>query len=293
MTDSPAPLSPAVVDELLSAELDGEFDAAAADHDLDPAAARARLDATPGIDERRTALAAARPALAVTPVADDVRARMIATAVATAAPTDELGTRREQRGRQARLVIGLSAAAAAVLLIVGLVATVSNNPDDDSSVTADAGAGEALTEEQEAGAPGIDRDEAGDDAAAGASEEAAPPLAATGAAGRISFGVIPDLEWLRNRVGVELGYTAYSHPPQIFDEDTRSNLELAVPPADECVAELATDFGVEPEPVLRGVGIFQETPVDVLVYRADPDYMVLLVGADCAVLDSAAVGPEP
>ncbi len=148
MTDSPVPLSPDVVDELLSAELDGEFDAAAADHDLDPAAARARLNATPGIDDRRTALAAARPALAVTPVADDARARMLATAVATAAPTDELGTRRERRGRHARLVVALSAAAAAVLLIVGLVATVSNNADDDSSVTADTGAGEALTEEQ-------------------------------------------------------------------------------------------------------------------------------------------------
>ena len=217
---------------------------------------------------------------------------MLATAVATAAPTDELGTRRERRGRQARLVIGLSAAAAAVLLIVGLVATVSNNADDDSSVTADAGAGEALTEEQE-GAPGIERDEAGDDAAADASEGAAPPLAATGAAGGIPFGVIPDLEWLRSRVGVELGYTAYSHPPQIFDEDTRSNLELAVPPTDECVAKLATDFGVESQAVLRGVGIFQETPVDVLVYQTDPDYMVLVVGADCAVLGSTAVGPEP
>ena len=292
MTDSPVPLSPDVVDELLSAELDGEFDAAAADHDLDPAAARARLNATPGIDDRRTALAATRPALAVTPAADDARARMIATAAAAAAPTDELGTRRERRGRQARLVIGLSAAAAAVLLIVGLVATVSNNADDDSSVTAGAGAGEALTDEQEAGAPGIERDD-GDDAAADVSDEAAPPLPATGAAGGIPFGSIPDLEWLRNRVGVELGYTAYSYPPQIFDEDTRSSLELAVPSADECVAKLATDFGLETEPVLRGVGIFQQTPVDVLVYQTDPDYTVLVVGADCAVLGSTAVGPEP
>ena len=71
------------------------------------------------------------------------------------------------------------------------------------------------------------------------------------------------------------------------------NLELAVPPTDECVAKLATDFGVESQPVLRGVGIFQESPVDVLVYQTDPDYMVLVVGAECAVLGSTAVGPEP
>ena len=292
MTDSSVPLSPDVVDELLSAELDGEFDAAASDHDLSPAAARARLAATPGSDERRAALAAARTAVAVGPVPDDVRARMLATAMADTAPTDELGVRREQRGRRARLVVGLSAAAAALLLVVGLVATVATDSGDDSEVTADAGAGEAFTEEPEALTPGADRDDAGDGAAADVAEEAAPPNAATGAAAGIPFGLIPDIEWLRNRVGVELGYTAYSYEPQLLDESA-SGLARTSPQPAGCVTQLATDFRVEPEPALRGTGVFEETPVEVLVFATGTDYMVLVVGADSAVLGSTAVGPEP
>ena len=58
-----APLDADTVDELLSAELDGEFDAAARDVGLSVTDARARLDATPGARERRSALAAARDAL--------------------------------------------------------------------------------------------------------------------------------------------------------------------------------------------------------------------------------------
>ena len=57
------PLEPDVVDELWSAELDGEFDAAAADLGLSADAARARLAATPGANARRQTLEQARDAL--------------------------------------------------------------------------------------------------------------------------------------------------------------------------------------------------------------------------------------
>ena len=151
MTDSPDPLAPDVVDELLSAELDGEFDAAAADHDLDPAAARARLEATPGIDERRTALAAARAALAVTPVADDVRRAHARNRGGDGRADRRAGVRAaSDAGVRPGWWSGSARPRPPCSLVVGLVATVSNNADDDSSVTADAGAGEALTEEQEA-----------------------------------------------------------------------------------------------------------------------------------------------
>ena len=57
------PLSPELVDELLSAELDGAFDAAAREHGYAPSIARELLDGTPGVAERRDALAAARDAI--------------------------------------------------------------------------------------------------------------------------------------------------------------------------------------------------------------------------------------
>ena len=50
MNEPLSPLPPEQVDELLSAELDGEFDAAATDLGFSPDDARARLDATPNVD---------------------------------------------------------------------------------------------------------------------------------------------------------------------------------------------------------------------------------------------------
>ena len=74
------PLSPELVDELLSADLDGEFDAAARDHGYAPAIARELLDGIPGVAERRDALAAARDATAVTPLAAADRDALVAGA---------------------------------------------------------------------------------------------------------------------------------------------------------------------------------------------------------------------
>ena len=65
MNDTPAPLTSDQVDELLSAELDDDFDAAARDLGLEPDDARVPLHATPGTDaRRRRSLVAARDALA-------------------------------------------------------------------------------------------------------------------------------------------------------------------------------------------------------------------------------------
>src|SRR5262245_5779212 len=168
-TDAPnGPLAADVVDELLSAELDGAFDAAARDHGFAPAVARARLAATPGVDARRTALETARAALTQTPtpLGADARSALLA---AIPTPGDELAARRARR--RPRRFAGIAVAAAAIALVVGLAVSVvstSNGDDDDAS----AGGGSAATSAAEDAVTSPD--------AAGGSDSAlsaAPPYA--------------------------------------------------------------------------------------------------------------------
>src|SRR5207244_5980554 len=101
MNDTP-PLTADQVDELLSADLDGEFDDAARDLGLDPADARARLaNEVRGVDDRRAALAAARDALAEAPAVDDLlAARVRAKAMKAAASAH--GDQQAYRPRRSR-----------------------------------------------------------------------------------------------------------------------------------------------------------------------------------------------
>jgi hypothetical protein len=297
MTEPAAPLPPDVVDELLSAALDGELDAAAAELGFTAAEAEARLAATPGTDERRAALAAARPALSVAPVPDDVRTRMIATAL-DAADDDELARRREQRGRRARIVVALSAAAAAVLVLVGVASLVASQNDDDANVATDA-AGGAPTEQlpERANASDLESDDAaGADQTEEEPQAAAPaPLAdATGeAAAPLTFGIVDDLDALRNRIGAELGLDGYSYDAPPVDEADRDLALSGADGADPCLEQLAVANGVALPPVLRGGGSFNRQPAEVLVFRGDP-YVVLVVDtATCEVVASTTVAPEP
>jgi len=88
MTDTPRPIDPDAVDELLSADLDGELDAAARDLGYEPDDVRAALAAEPELHARRDALERARAELARVPTLDDVSAaRLRAMALAGAKPT--------------------------------------------------------------------------------------------------------------------------------------------------------------------------------------------------------------
>ena len=193
MTD--APLSPEVVDELLSAELDGEFDAAARDLGLDPVAARAQLDARPGIAERRAALAQASGALAVPPLSDTVREHLVRVAI-DAGPKDELAGRRNRR-RQVFTVGG--SIAAAVLVVVGAVAVFNSDDTDtgDMSVTVAGDASDSYTE---------------------TTTGAATLSPTAGGSTSLDFGAIADEDQLRTRVQQNRASAA--------DEDT-ANEDLA------------------------------------------------------------------
>ncbi len=118
--NEPTPLSPETVDALLSADLDGDLEAAARDLGLSAAEARTRLKATPGTDARRVALTRARDLLASRPpVEASVEDRLIAAAMAT----DDLAAVRARRGkreRQWRVLVAAGSVAAAVAVIVGV-----------------------------------------------------------------------------------------------------------------------------------------------------------------------------
>lgn len=136
--NEPTPLTPETVDALLSAELDGDFEAAARDLGLDAPAARGQLDATPGVDDRRAALARARDLIASRPrVETSVADRQVTTALAA----DDLTAgrdRRRHRERQWRILVATGSVAAAIAVIVGIASmstTSSSNPKASSAAT--------------------------------------------------------------------------------------------------------------------------------------------------------------
>jgi len=134
MSPNPAPLTPDQVDELLSAELDGEFDAAAADLGLTVAEARALLSEAPGATTRRAALASARDALAAVPAVDEVTGARLRAAAADAF-RDESATRSTPR-RSHRWLVYASGGIAAALIGVFALAAVNQSSRTKSAESA-------------------------------------------------------------------------------------------------------------------------------------------------------------
>lgn len=150
---SPAPLPPDDVDLLLSAELDDDFDAAAADLGLRPDDARARLASTPGVDARRTAFATAHE-LSRTPeeLPPSVRDRLVSMTRPQPLDTpvvDDLSARRSSGAAASpwtRRLVGAGAVAAALALVVGVFASLAGD-SGDADDSADGVGAEALSDE--------------------------------------------------------------------------------------------------------------------------------------------------
>ncbi len=138
------PLPPDIVDELISARIDGEFERAARELELDPLDASARLEATPGVAERTRALEAARDAIAASVDLDELsRRRLVEHALTEAAgakaPEFPRRAAPARRDRRSWLVAG-GAVAAAAAVIVGLVAILHDGGSQNAkSSTAAAG----------------------------------------------------------------------------------------------------------------------------------------------------------
>jgi hypothetical protein len=131
MTDptAPEPLAPDVVDELLSALADGEFDAAARDLGFTPEDARARLAATPGADARAEALRDASARFAEEPTLDELARRRLVTNATLPA----LEATRARRKHALATGAGIAAALVVVLGLIGAMVSSSRSGDDASS----------------------------------------------------------------------------------------------------------------------------------------------------------------
>lgn len=137
-----APLTPEQIDLLLSADLDGEFDAAASDLRLESAAARALLESVPDVERRRVELAAARDRLAAPIEIDELLAARLRTKALKAAAEAAETNRLEQRRRRTRRYGLVGGVAAALLVVVALGATLNTTTDSDgASSSADSAAG--------------------------------------------------------------------------------------------------------------------------------------------------------
>ena len=137
----PEPLPDDARDELLSADLDGELPAAAADFGLSPEAARRRIAATPGANERRQELAGAQAVGAHVEGIDELLAARLRAKALRAGAEARAIRERERRRRVRRVVRGTAAAvaaAAAVLVAIAIVAALvrGNSPHTNSSSTA-------------------------------------------------------------------------------------------------------------------------------------------------------------
>ncbi|MGQ0825158.1 MAG: hypothetical protein ACT4OX_09075 [Actinomycetota bacterium] len=273
MNDSNEPLTPDVVDELLSAELDGELAAAAADLDLTVEDARRRLVSTPGVDTRRAQLGRARAVLAVEPLSDSARAEMVRRAAASG-PVDELAAR---RGRRRPWLLS-SGIAAAVMLVVGLAVLAGGGGNDDVETASDAPAGDSP---DDAGASDEEAEGfVGGDAATDRDED----TESTASAARQDFGDVSDPEALRNSARATIGLDAAS--PSLPSE----SLEYSNPalPLDEACLAARTDG----DPlVVRGPAQYQGQDAEVLVVDRADFYEILVVAPDCSLLASQFLRP--
>lgn len=270
MTDAaPPPLPPEQVDELLSAQLDGELASAAAALGTTAEAARAALAATAGVEERRARLAEARDALAAAPLPAPTRDALVARAMAAAAP-DHLAERRAARAGRSRWgrAVTLAGAAAAVALVAGVVASALGGRDAPSDRAERGGTATALAESG---------GDAGDTGPAGAAEDAsgAATLTAPGDTG-VDFGAVPGVDELAAAVRERLaagGDGAGSGPGRAAGSE--SARPATCPPVD-AIAGADTI-------VLTGTAVMGGEPVEVTVVERAGRRELLVIGTGCAL----------
>jgi hypothetical protein len=125
MNDDTSPFEPNELDELLSAELDGELDAAARDLGLSMAELSERRRVTPGAEDRRAALAAARDLLSEPPGIEELLAARLRAKAVRAGEEEHASRREDRRRRRRQIVLASGGLAAAIAAVVGIAAGLS------------------------------------------------------------------------------------------------------------------------------------------------------------------------
>jgi hypothetical protein len=263
------PLTADQIDELLSAELDGEFDAAARDLGLDPADARARLATeAPAVDARRGALAAARDALAEPPAIDElVAARVRAKAIKAAGVAHDDAQHSSRTHRLRRLAAVSGGLAAAIAVIAGL-AVVLQGTDTSSK------------KNSTAAAPGAN--------ARSSTPEARRGATTSGDGQAVDLGTADDVAALVARARSHaFDYAAGAPAEAQSNKSVQKNADRLV--LDSTCDSAARQVSGVALPTLRAVATLAGTPVHVYVFRKGPDEIVVVLRADCRLVNSQTV----
>jgi hypothetical protein len=264
MTDTPRPIDPEHVDELLSADLDGELADAAADFGYDADDVRAQLATDAELRARRDALDNARRELAVVTPLDEVTAARLRNAA-----------REELRpAKRTRLYAISGGIAAALVLVVGLVAVASKH----SSST------ETKTAASNVAAP---------------THPAAPrvPAVATGT----DFGTASNVDALVARLEHAPQATAVAPKQNLSDSTTltihATTLDgnagsgvVATPPF-ACSLAAKNVAGTSAQLAEQGTATVAGQPVSVWVYdRTDAPQLLVVLGPDCKLVAARPLG---
>jgi hypothetical protein len=126
MDDGTSPFEPDQLDEVLTAELDGDLDAVARDFGLDATELSARLRATPGVVERRAALTSAREMLAQVPELDELAAARLRNAALLEA-AHEHAYRNDASRRRGGWLPAAGGIAAAVVALAGMAVVIGGH----------------------------------------------------------------------------------------------------------------------------------------------------------------------
>ncbi len=265
MTDTPRSLDPAHVDELLSADLDGELAGAASDLGYDVDDVRAQISANPGLRARREALDRARHELASFAPLDEVTAARLRSNA-----RDELPA--PKRTRLYAIVGGIAAAIAIVVAVVAVASSRSANNNTTKTAAAAPTVPSPTTGVVHSGAP--ERD----------------------------FGTANDIDALAAGLKTTQGYSAASapvaagqSPPTPFGDGALSSKQnassSAAKSATSCPTVAQQAAGSAAQLVEHGVATVGGQPVTIWIYsRAGaPDLLVALNDA-CSLVATRPLG---
>jgi hypothetical protein len=265
MTDTPRPIDPEHVDELLSADLDGELADAAADFGYDVDDVRAQLAADAELRARRDALDNARRELAVVRPLDEVTAARLRSAA-----------REELRpAKRTRLYAISGGIAAALVLVVGVVAVASNHSSNNGAKT-----------------------EASANVAAPPTRPAAHvPAAVTGT----DFGTASNVDALVTRVEHARSQATEAAPKQNMHDSTSLSIAATALDGKASSGALTTPFacslasknvaGTSAQLVEQGTATVAGQPVSVWVYdRTGAPQLLVVLGSDCKLVAARPLG---
>lgn len=260
--DYTAPGVDALLDEAISAELDGALDDVADEWGAGPFALRAAVRGAPDHDERRESLVSARSALAgaaPVPLDDVTRRRLVSGALRETDSTPAAAT--AGHGRPAARVATLSAAAVAIFLlgIAGALVlsqqsgdsgddTVAGNADDMAAESAPTETSDALT----------DLGDLGDVAAVVSDNVGAALVPLDAEEGAVSDGTSA------------FAQQAPEPESDITSSDADSEARSATATPEECADRVERTLPPDGEAVLRATGTLEGAPQVVVATRSGP-----------------------